>query len=141
MADGIDKVTAPVDADAVIWFDVPEMVVGRAVQLSEFPLASTPSGKVPAEQLLPFDARATEVVAATVPLPLTDKLAPVPITIAAAVFVPLVMSLKALEPPPPPVTVQSVLEDPELSTQVTPDPIKLSVGRCVRVTPSSATVL
>ena len=116
------------------------MVVGRAVQFSELPKVSTPKGNVPAEQLLPLVAKATDVVAAIVPVPVADKLEPVPMIIAAVVLVPEVISLNALDPPPPPGIVQSVLEDPELSTQVTPDPIKLNVGLWTRVIPSSANV-
>jgi len=63
--DGNDSVTAPVEADAVISFEVPAMVVGRAVQLSAAPLASTPSGNWPAVQFVPLAASAVAV--ATLP--------------------------------------------------------------------------
>jgi hypothetical protein len=58
-----DNVTAPVLADAVISLAVPLIVVGRAVQVSEAPDASTPSGKLPAEQFAPLAASAVDVEA------------------------------------------------------------------------------
>ncbi len=61
--DGSESVTAPVEADALISFAVPAIVVGRAVQDSDAPDAFTPSGNWPAEQLAPFAARAVDVEA------------------------------------------------------------------------------
>lgn len=56
----------------------------------------------PEEQSVGLAASAAAVVAAMVPDPVVDKLPPVPRTMAAVVFVPLVIALKADEPPPPP---------------------------------------
>jgi hypothetical protein len=137
---GMPIVIAPVEAETEIWLAVPASVVGRAVQPSELPFASTPVANEPEEQLVPLAARAIAVVAEIVPLPEADRLAPVPTTIAAEAFVPLVISLNAEDPPPPPDTVQSVRDCPVLSEQVTPDPIKFTVGLWVKATPSSAIV-
>ena len=60
---GSDRVTAPVEALAVIWLAVPVMLVGSAVQDSAAPEASTPSGNVPAAQLDGFAASAVAVPA------------------------------------------------------------------------------
>ena len=60
---GSERVIAPVDALAVIWFAVPVMVVGNAVQLSAAPEELTPSGNCPALQFAPFAASAVAVPA------------------------------------------------------------------------------
>lgn len=56
--DGMLSVIAPVAADAVIWFAVPAIVVGSAVQDSAAHDVSTPRGKLPAIQFAPFAAPA-----------------------------------------------------------------------------------
>src|SRR6266705_2646835 len=60
------------------------MVVGRAVQLSDAPEASTPNGNWPAEQLAPLAARAVAVEAfpVTAPVRLPKK---VPVVVPGSV--------------------------------------------------------
>jgi len=85
MVAGKDSVTAPVDALAVIWFAVPAMVVGSAVQLSAAPKASTPRGNCPALQLAPFAASAVAVAALPVVLPEEPVTLPVTLPVRAPV--------------------------------------------------------
>jgi len=56
-----DSVTAPVAAEAVIWFEVPAIVVGSAVHPSAPPVVSMPWANWPAGQLAPFACKAVAV--------------------------------------------------------------------------------
>lgn len=77
-------------------------------------------------------------MATIVPVPEADSAAPLPTIIVAEMFVPPVISVNEVDDPLPEI-LQSVLDCPELSVQVTPDPVKLMVGLAVKDTPSSAT--
>src|SRR5690348_6083901 len=90
-----------VDARAVAVAALPVTFEGCA-QIA-FPDASTPRAKLTVLQSVPAVASAAAVVAAIVPLPEKLSDAPVPTTIAALVFVPLVIEEKGPLPPPPPV--------------------------------------
>jgi hypothetical protein len=86
-----DNVTAPVLADAVISLAVPLIVVGRAVQVSEAPDASTPNGKLPAEQFAPLAANAVAVAALPVVLPDEPETLPVTFPVRLPLNVPVVV--------------------------------------------------
>ena len=89
--DGSDSVTAPVEADALISFAVPAIVVGRAVQLSAAPDALTPSGNWPAEQFAPLAASAVAVAALPVVLPDEPETLPVTFPVRLPLNVPVVV--------------------------------------------------
>jgi hypothetical protein len=75
--------------------------------------------KVTKSPLVPAKAVPFRAVALFVPVPLTVSDDPLPSTIAAVVFVPLVMVLKAGEPPPPPEPPQAA-KTPAWHPQVYP---------------------
>jgi hypothetical protein len=91
---------------------VPATSEGVAVPVPPFPTGSSPVTPVVSGRPVAFvrvpDAGVPSAIpadsefAVTVPDPVGLKLAPVPTSIAAVVFVPPVIELKADEPPPPP---------------------------------------
>src|SRR5262249_19203200 len=93
--------------------------------------------KLPLKSEFPFTSKILEVS--------TVEVAPTPIRIGWVVSFSIIVLLVVVEngpppDPPPAVIVQSVLDEPELSTQVIPVPMKLIVVLWVSAEPSSCTV-